>query len=140
MAIIDVYHLLAEEADMTSDIDSDAMDWAEDPVIKGGHPRPLWFEIHITDAPSGTGNIVCHVQGADDDGTGSAGAFVDLLSLPAIDPDDLSVGDVIYLPFPMTGFDSSADWKPDGPPRYLRVHIDETDVASGECTIVFRGG
>jgi len=141
MPVRDYYHVLAEGEDMTSGVISDILDWGETPVVKGGHPRPLWFEVIITVQPAG-GAWTIGVEGADSDGAGGQGTWRVQLRTTLIQSGDVSVGDVLKIPLPMMGLDSSNEVMPDGLPRFLRVHVDvgQTTVTAGECDIVFRGG
>lgn len=122
---------------------ADIHNWAEDPVRKGGHPRPLWFEITVTTAfTSGEGNNT--LQPIVQNCATAGGTFKSVLLGPVIKKADLTVGQRILLPLPHFGVDDNDSFLPDGMERHVRVFFQQggtgTDWTAGKLTVILKGG
>lgn len=103
MAIRDFYQILAQDQEIgnTGGATEDLLDWGESPATKGGHPRPLWFEVTIKEAFAGGADRSLQVQVQTSATAG--GTYATILSGPEVPTAELVVGKVIRVPYPMDG-------------------------------------
>lgn len=103
MAIRDYYQILAQDQAIGTGggETEDLLDWGESPATKGGHPRPLWFEVTVkTDFAGGADrNLQVEVQTS----ATAGGSYETILSGPEVPTAELVAGKVIRVPYPMDG-------------------------------------
>lgn len=143
--IHDFYQVLADNQAIgtTGATSEHVIDVGEVPVRKGGHPRPLWFEIVVTTTVVGGAarflNVV--IQNA----ATATGTYKTILSGPPIKSADLVEGTVLRIPMPMFGLDDDDDLIENGVNRALRVQWSQSgggDVnwTAGNLHIALVGG
>ena len=137
MAIHDFYQVLADGQDLAGGYDGQVsehtVDWDESPARKGGHPRPIWFEVYVTTAFVGGGDnsgLRITVQNAD----GATGDFKDILIGPDIPLAQLTVGAVFQIPYPLMGLDDDDNVMYGGPNQVLRLKFDSISSEAGNWT------
>lgn len=148
MPIRDYYQVLASDLDFNGaqdQVTEHTVDWDETPAIKGGHPRPLWFEIVVKETFVGGGASAVLLQPVVQNADGAAGTFKDILTGPEILLADLAKGATFYIPYPMMGLDD--DDKPifGGPNQVLRLNISHSatspaNFTAGKLDVVLSGG
>lgn len=103
MAIRDFYQVLADEQAIgtAGGATEDLIDWGETPATKGGHPRPLWFEVVITTSFTGgaSRNLSVQVQTS----ATAGGSYETILTGPDVPTTECVAGKVIRVPYPMDG-------------------------------------
>lgn len=124
------------------DDEADILDFGEEPVRKGSHPRPLYAIAVITETfTSGEADntLQMSINSCDTEG----GTYEPSIQLPAIPKAKLVEGVRLVLPLPVMGLDDDDDIIP-GLQRFVRVQFAQggtaADWTAGEMLVTINGG
>lgn len=121
---------------------TDLLNWGESPVRKGGHPRPLWIEVAITESftSAQANTLAIQVQSCATEG----GTYKTALQTFEIPKAAALAGKVVRIPFPMTGCSATDTIKEDGLMQFVRVYYvqggSSTNWTAGKVSAYLIGG